>query len=166
MRREWKQKGECNENELNSVINKIDYTYYLVFLTDKFIAGTEDLINRVEWDKVLELRLFSETQEFLARRTMTGENSVFQWRIASEDGLSKDEFIVKYQTLDIDDEKTEEGKFGNLYLMTTGGGRYELPIKKGTGSIKVISYISYDEKTGMANIYDNRLAGFIMGGVD
>lgn len=166
MRKEWKEQGKCKETELNRLIAGMDYSYFVAYQTDKFLSGADkpSSLDRIEWHKLLEIRLFSAEKELLARRTMIGENNEFQWRIASEAGLHKEEYIVRYQTLDIDSAYTKEGEWGNLNLMTTGGGTYELPIERNMTGIKVISYIGYSSEDGMAYIYDNRLAGFMAGG--
>ena len=167
MDRIWKECGQCKEEDVIKTVFSEGYQYFVAYLTDKFVAGKaeclEQGLNKLEYGKLLELRLFSEEKEVLARRTMIGENHLFQWRVASETGLLPDEYMVKYQTLDIDKTKTVSADNGNLRLMTTGGGHYELPIRCEEDCIKVISYIGYDED-GMAFIYDNRLAGFAVKG--
>lgn len=167
MSRKWKECGQCREEQLLETIFAEGYQYFAAFLTDRFVAGKADTLeqglNELECDKILELRLFSEEKEALGRRTMIGENHLFQWRVASEDGLDEMDYLVKYQTLDIDAAKIRSTENGGLQLMTTGGGCYSLPISPEEDRIKIISYIGYDE-SGMAYIYDNRLAGFVTKG--
>lgn len=164
-RKVWKRKGICGEHELQEILVEDGYSNFVAYQTDKFISGrsTAAALSQIDSKKLLEIRLFSEKKEVLARRTMIGAEHKFQWREASEEGLSNDEYVISYQTLDIDRTKTSLGLNGNLRLMTTGGGKYELPIDKNYDSIKVISYIDYD-KSGMAYIYDDRLAGFVTQG--
>ncbi|MCR5772563.1 MAG: hypothetical protein K6G87_15195 [Butyrivibrio sp.] len=166
MNRDWKNSGVCSEAEISEKVHHCDYEYFIAYQTDRFLSGSKKTgtLDGIEWGKLLEIRLFSETQEFLARRTMIGTNNPFQWRVASEENLKDDEYIIKYQTLDIDSTHTSRGESGNLHLMTTGGGKYELPIEEDMAAVKVISYISYSDKDGMAFIYDNRLAGFVKEG--
>lgn len=161
MHKEWEWKGICDESELLETVFDNRCLYFVAYQTDRFIAGrnTLEILRQIDSRRLLEIRLFSENQEVLARRTMIGEGHKFQWRIASEEGLAENEYVERYQTLDIDHTKINIGSNGNLQLMTTGGGRYELPISQEQDSIRVISYINYDE-SGMAYIYDNRLAGF------
>ena len=91
---------------------------------------------------------------------------VFQLQIVNGESYLNDYLYQSKRTLDIDSTKTCLGLNGNLQLMTTGGGKYELPMDKNYDSIRVISYIGYDE-SGMAYIYDDRLAGFAtLGGGD
>ena len=167
MSREWKNHGTCSDKEIYELIKSMisvnfGYNYYIAFQTDKFLSGIkgDEALNKIEWNKLLEIRLFSEKSELLARRTMIGENNSFQWRIASEEEMGDDEYIIRYQTLDIDSNYTREGEQGNLSLLTTGGGAYELPSEEGDDSIKVLSYIDYSKDDGMAYIYDDRLVGF------
>lgn len=167
----WAEHGECDEvNIKDRLINYDEYDYYIAFQVDCFLAGTKEmgkLIERVNLKQLLEIRLFSEKGEFLARRTRLG--SVFQWRKASEEGIKKKpseenvnerNFLERFQLLDMQSEKTEEGEYGNRILTSSSGNRYELPIADGMNGIKVISYIAYDKDDGMAYVYDNRLAGF------
>ncbi len=167
MCKEREERGMCTESEVMKRIRTFSFDYCIAFQTDRFLSGSskskEDLCDQIECEKLLEIRLFSSSEELLAVRTML--NREFQWRIASEKGLQKDEYLEWYQTLDIDSKYTENGEFGNLSLRSTGGGKYELPIGKEMDRIKVISYISYDED-GMAYIRDNRLAGFEKGGTE
>ena len=161
MNREWSEKGVCSEGSVMEKIKGHTFDYYVAFQVDKFLAGSSkvDSIDRIDVDKLLEVRLFSDKDELLFNRTMIGAEHEFSWRIASENDGERD-FLVKYQTLDIDSEKTSGGDFGNLNLMTTGGGKYELPISRNADRIKIYSYIDYDSEDGMAYIYDNRLVGF------
>ncbi len=165
MRKEWKRQGICDESELLGTVFENCYRYFVAYQTDRFIAGRNalEIFHQIDRKKLLEIRLFSESQEVLARRTMVGAGHKFQWRVASEEGLLKNAYVERYQTLDIDRTKINAGSNGNLQLMTTGGGKYELPVSEAHDSIRVISYIDYDE-SGMAYIYDNRLAGFAIQG--
>ena len=162
MSKEWKEHGTCSESEVMNIVADKSYDCFVAYQTDLFIAGknTADKLRQIECDKLLELRLFDREGELLVRRTMIGAENLFQWRVADERGLSEDEFIVKYQTLDIDETGSVGEKDGNRVLMTTGGGRFELPIGSGRDTIRIISYVEYDTD-GMAHIYDNRLAGFV-----
>lgn len=161
MQKEWERQGICDEAEVLEAVFENCYRYFVAYQTDQFIAGrnTLEILRQIDSSRLLEIRLFSENQEVLARRTMIGAGHKFQWRIASEEGLLENAYVERYQTLDIDRTKINAGLNGNLQLMTTGGGKYELPVSEEHDSIRVISYIDYDE-SGMAYIYDNRLAGF------
>ena len=161
----WTYQGEVEETELLKMTEIEKFDIFVAFLTDRFLSGhnRREELEQIPEDKLLELRVFNESGEFLARRTMIGAEHKFQWRIASERDIKETdeiEFMTSYQTLDIDAVKTREGKNGNLALVTTGGGSYELPIKKEEDTVKVVTYIGYDSD-GMAYIYDNRIVGFV-----
>lgn len=165
MNKIWKQQGQVEETELLKIIEVENKDVFLAFFTDQFLSGycTGKELEEIPTDKLLELRIFNEEREFLARRTMIGTKHKFQWRIASESEIKENreiQFLVQYQTIDMDAKKTREGKDDKLELVSTGGGHYNLPIKKEEDTIKVITYISYDED-GMAYIIDNRIAGFV-----
>ena len=164
--KESEQEKSLNENELEKKNGSYSYDFFVAYQTDKFLSGTKesDLIKNVDYKKLLEIRLFSETGELLARRTMIGSNNKFQWRIADEEKKDKDkDYIIRYQTLDIDTTLSSKKNNGNLELFTTGSGKYELPISEEHNRIKIISYIDYDDD-GMAFIYDDRLVSFEKGG--
>ena len=165
MDKSGKKSGTCTESQLIDCIADKSYKSFVAYQTDCFISGhnTDENLGRIEVKKLLEIRLFNEKEEVMARRTMIGINNPFQWRVANEDGLSKEDYIERLQTLDIDTSCTQQGDNGNLCLTTTGGGKFELPIRKEHDSIKIISYIGYDDD-GMAYIYDDRLAGFVTKG--
>ena len=83
---------------------------FLAFSTDRFLAGRaegEDL-DEMKPENLLELRIFSEKQEVCFRRSFTGED--FQWRLASEEGVSESCFLVQYQTLDVNEKRTLDEK--------------------------------------------------------
>ncbi len=168
MLNKWKEKGIIFEDGVLTLAREFEYDFYVAYQTDKFLAGKkqQDSLDRIDVCKLLEIRLFSGRKELLITRSMIGQDSGFQWRVASEDNLTSDEYIERVQTIDVDTGKTRLGEFGNYSLMTTGGGAYELPIEKGHDGIKVVSYIGYKEDDGMAYIYDNRLAGFVKGGIE
>lgn len=162
-----KDSGITSENELINEIKKYagDNRYFLAYCTDRFYAGRAELeqFNQLNKDNVLEIRLFSEREEILFIRSTVGTD--FQWRIASEDKLDKSEYMVQYQTLDLNQNRINENNnqtdtFGNKVLYTTVGGEYSLPISGNEDSSKIISYINYDEN-GMAKITDYRVCGFV-----
>lgn len=166
MNKQWNEQGECEEKDILKLIHtKKDYPFFLAFHTDGFVSGrnNEDEIETIQPERLLELRVFGEKGELLVRRNMIGARQKFQYRTANEEALNKDgnqDYLVSYQALDIDQNKTKVISEGMRSLMTTGGGRYSLPINETENSIKIITYVDYDED-GMAFIYDHRLAGFV-----
>lgn len=113
-------------------------------------------------ENLLELRAFNAERELWAHRTALAE--LFQWRVASEAGLTVADWFETRQTLDIDETYPPTGNqelnaFGALRLRTTGGGEYALPIAPGDGCAVLVNYVAYDE-TGCAFAADWRLRGF------
>ena len=92
-----KDSGITPENELINEIKKYagDNRYFLAYCTDRFYAGRAELeqFNQLKKDNVLEIRLFSETEEIHFIRSTVGTD--FQWRIASEDKLDKSEYMAR-----------------------------------------------------------------------
>lgn len=162
-----KDSGLVRESELiPEALRRISgEALFLACSTDTFRAGhaTEEELGALKPENLLELRIFSDQEEFLGRRTRVGE--VFQWRTAWEKGLSEDQYMIQYQTLDINRDRTEkEGNpadsYGNRILYTTVGGKYQLPIEPDADSSKIVAYIAYDQN-GMARIADYRVCGFV-----
>ena len=98
-----KDSGITSENELINEIKKYagDNRYFLAYCTDRFYAGRAELeqFNQLNKDNVLEIRLFSETEEILFIRSTVGTD--FQWRIASEDKLDKSGFVERFPELSL-----------------------------------------------------------------
>ena len=162
-----KDSGLIEEKELiqEALLKISEEALFLAYSTDSFLAGhaNEDEIGTLKPENLLELRIFSKEEEFLWRQSRVGD--VFQYRHASEKEITRDQYMIHYQTLDINRDRTEkEGNltdsYGNRILYTTVGGKYKLPIEKNADSSKIISYIDYD-KNGMAKIMDYRLCGFV-----
>ncbi len=138
---------------------------FLACGTNYFRAGHADgeEFSTLKSDRLLELRIFSEQYEVCFRRTSVGRD--FQWRLASEQDVPEDCYIVQYQILDINQDRAKKIKcptdeYGNLQLFTTVGGEYVLPADPAADSSEIICYIAYD-KNGMAKIADYRLKGFV-----
>lgn len=164
----WVRKqGTADGNTLRALIPEGDGFVFLAFQTDGFESGfaSADALDRIAAERLLELRVFDDKEEFLAVRTRIGADSAFHWRTASECGLDENrDYIVRYQTLDINTEKSSRISDANgmRALMSTVGGSYTLPIDGTSDSIRVIAYIEYDEN-GVAHAVDHRLGGFCTG---
>ena len=151
----------CGENHL-----------YLAYFTDSFTSGNMSGIEmeKLSVDKLLEIRIFSDEMEFLARRSRLGTD--FKWRLASdqartekfkelkntEEGKSlppKEEmtYLIQYHTLDIKKRLSENR------ILSTVGGIYNLPLKENESKVKVMTYLSYED-IGMAAAVDFRICGF------
>ncbi|MCI6731168.1 MAG: CRISPR-associated protein Csx19 [Lachnospiraceae bacterium] len=162
-----KESGTIKEEELSAKLQRYhsENELFLAYSTDSFCAGhaLENELSELHVKQLLELRIFSENKELYYCRSRMGED--FQWRLASEENLEKDYYMIQYQTLDINTAKMEQDGFptdtyGNLILYTTVGGKYKLPISREDNCSKIIAYIDYDEY-GMAKIKDYRLCGFL-----
>lgn len=148
---------------------------YLAYFTDGFTSGnaSENEIKGLAADTLLEVRIFCDEMEFLARRSDLG--GAFKWRLASDHARSenfkkyknseegkllpaKEEmiYLIRYQTLDIK-ERLQDNR-----LLSMVGGSYTLPLKENESAAKVMTYLSYDER-GMASAVDFRICGFAEG---
>lgn len=167
--------GEAEEKELTDVIKKYikDNKYYVAYACDAFYSGVcsgnEDIVK--DYADLLELRIFDDQAEFLARRSTIGNS--FVWRYIDDRELEKRFeqahdpdlppvagmlFMDEEQIIDINTEKSTE-KAGETEVISTTGGRFTLPVKNKEGSVKTRIYLSYD-KDGMATAEDYRLCGF------
>lgn len=162
-----KESGELDESEVLSHITKHaqNEDNFIACSTDSFRTGhgKKQEMEQINVANLLELRLFSANREVCYRRSSVG--NVFQWRLADETELDKSNYQARYQTLDINQKRTEEDgnktdSYGNKILYTTGGGRYLLPLDGNEDSTKIIVYILYDEN-GMAKAVDYRVCGFV-----
>ncbi len=162
-----KQHGVIKEDEIINQMMKYEgkENSFLAYSTDSFYAGKveKEQLEQLKKENLLEVRIFSETEETCFQRSSIGK--MFQWRTASENGLEKTDYLVQYQTLDLNKKRMEEegnlkDPFGNKILYTTVGGKYVLPIGETEDSSKIITYIAYDE-SGMAKAADYRVCGFV-----
>ena len=80
MHKKWKRQGTCGEQELQKIFFEDSFSYFVAYQTDKFISGrnTSAALSQIDSKKLLEIRLFSEIKEVLARRTMIGAEHKFQ----------------------------------------------------------------------------------------
>ena len=166
------ESGETEENDLVEIVKNYisENRFYVAYACDSFYSGicngSESIIK--DHANLLELRIFDEYTEFMARRSMTGNK--FVWRFIDDRELNKkyagaDDpllppapemlYVDEEQTIDINTEKSIE-KSGETDVISTTGGRFTLPIKNKEGSIKTRVYYSYD-KDGMVTAEDYRL---------
>ena len=139
-------------------------TIYAVH-TNYFYCGSE--LN-IDIKHLIELRIFAADMEFKAFRFNIGKD--FTWRYI-DDGVFKqvlsnetDDFLCKFSNRTYDEEHyldIDSKKSIDCYI-TTGGGRYELPIKNAE-KIKIRNYLEYDEN-GIVMISDFRIIGFTQKG--
>lgn len=150
------------ENLLEEVLPKIKKgSLFLAYGTNYFRAGhaKKEELEMLKIKHLLELRIFMEEQEICYRRSLIGKE--FQWRLASEADIQEQYYMIQYQLLDIntDRSKDAENGSGNRTFYTTVGGKYELPVNKNADSAEIVCYVEYAEN-GMAKIVDYRLKGF------
>lgn len=163
MENKWiKESGTCSINEVEGTIRRfMSDGRFLMGCTDSYNTGYwfEDAFKDIEMESMLELRVFNLDREILFFRSMLGE--VVQWRVTDDSGLGKMDFFDVEQFIDINEEKSvynEDEKM--MYLITTVGGRYKLPIDKGQNAVKIRKYVTYDGN-GMAHVEDQRVIEFI-----
>lgn len=152
--------GVCKENEMITLLQQnMPDGIFLMGCTDCYETGLWN--DKIEMDvsTTLELRVFNRKKEILFTRSML--SSDFQWRVATEDGLSSEvDYFDSLQYIDINENKSVyDENTGMVTLFTTVGGKYKLPIKDGENVTRVRKYLSYDEN-GMAHIVDQRVVAF------
>ena len=120
-------------------------------------AKAEDSI---DFEHLLELRLFNEKKEFHALRGAMGKP--FSWRVVTDDE-SLDDFgsstIDESQYLDID--KKHSNPLAGEYC-AIGGGCYSLPVANAE-KLLVRNYIDFDEEN-IAKVIDFRLVKIVKAG--
>lgn len=138
---------------------------YAVY-TNHFYCGTE--LN-IDAKHLLELRIFSDDEEFKISRLNIGSD--FTWRYINDSEYQKklenesDDFLSVFDNqiydeehyLDVDSTNSK----GCCYI-TTGGGPYTLPVGNAE-KVHIRNYLDYDEH-GIVMISDFRIVGFIKKG--
>lgn len=155
--------GQCDLADAKKLLFELSQQdcFFIAMYTNRFEAGRlEELkIDCICDNLLLELRAFNKDKELLITRGCIGEE--FSWRIAADNELEKEEYYDVEHFIDINTEKsTEYAEDGNLIIMSTVGGKYSLPIKKGTSKVKIRNYIDYDSN-GMARAIDSRICCFL-----
>lgn len=159
--------GIAQENELCDLIKEYcsDNSYMLYVYTTKF--GCEQSIIIDDVAHLLEVRVFDENCELKAVRSQIGKP--FCWRyindfdfkeklstIADEyDGDYDNRTFEEYQYLDVNTRLSK----GTDYV-SIGGGHYTMP-EENLEKVKIINYVCYDENSGVLQITDFRIAGFL-----
>lgn len=135
----------------------------VAYFVDGFESGYADRLDAIldKQDRLLELRMFSETRELWLHRSRLGVG--FFWRIAAEEQLPEP---ARYcfetrQLLDLGEAPDEIPAFENALrvLHSSGGGRFLLPISGEDRFVRIMNYVAYGED-GVANAADYRLIGF------
>ena len=109
-------------------------------------------------EKVLEIRVFSETGECKLSRSDIGRS--FNYREIFDEGESKDsrDHFDEMQILDIDDTKKKDG---SGKVTATGGGKYKFTLENyNDAKIRIRYYLGKNEDNGCTRIKDWRAVGF------
>jgi len=161
MSEKWiKELGIVREEELTTLVNRVfhDDYYYLAGCTDAYCSGkgraNSFLITKAS--KLLEMRIFSSDMELHLSRSMVGQD--FKWRLTSDETLEDCDYIDYEHYIDINPEESRKTEKG-MNILSTVGGRYELPIESGDNVAYIRAYVTYD-KNGMAKVKDHRVRGF------
>ena len=89
--RKWiAESGMCDKSGLEVLVTKKvgnEEACFLAMMTNEFYSDifSVDNIKSVDWNYLLELRVFNEKYEFLAVRGSIGES--FSWRITTDEKL-------------------------------------------------------------------------------
>ena len=143
------EKGKCSQEDL--IATAVEYcaedAIYIAMHIDRPEIGqaVSDRVSQISVDNLMELRIFNSDWELFATRSRCGEE--FKWRVTSDKELETQDYIVRYQAIDLN--KVKSMRNGN-----------ELQISDQVKRAKVMSYIAYDE-FGMAKAVDNRVCGFV-----
>ena len=137
--------------------------YAVLMFTDQFVVDdyplsgeTEKLLREELDEKLLDMRIFDEKQEYRLFRADAG--SGFHARTLREEGA---DCFEELHYLDIDAKRSAESFAQNRIVRATGGGLYRLPLKSYNDLCVIVkNHVAYDEETGAAYISDWRLAGF------
>lgn len=185
MERIWiSGQGKCKEEDMPELLRVqfLSGRLFVAYFSDGFMSGKVERhsVEELNVHALLELRIFDQDTEFLARRSSL--SAPFNWRAAddqymcrnferlAEDPDSGLPFSVdmlysdRTQILDINEQAAQEisDDSGNVLgseLMTTVGGRYFLPVMTGATRVLTKTYYYYDAE-GMARAEDFRLCGF------
>lgn len=119
---------------------------------------------KLDFNKLLELRIFNKNWEYRIIRSSIGEDNFKEREILDSDPMDETSFFDQWQYLDMDDT-TYDSEINEI--KTTGGGKYTLPVPYEKDlKICVRNYIDYDEESGQAYVTDWRLVGFGTGEVE
>lgn len=139
---------------------------YMAVLTDQVLCGIWQGDLQFECqegqanleDKLLELRVFSEQEEFRVWRQYRGEE--FRTRYIN-DSENRMPFMDEVHMLDQNSTLTKDQGNGYTRFVTTGGGVYYLPGGNSTCRVKVRTYFSESEETNGIQIpKDWRIVAF------
>lgn len=132
-------------------------------LTDEYLADTwsesiRELLNK-NAEKILEIRIFNQEKECRLFRLDIGKD--FYERTLSDSGENKNCFD-EVQYLDIDTDAGRERKGKGDFVISTGGGKYRLPLEDiHDAKVRIRYYLGRYDETGQARVEDWRMVEFI-----
>ena len=172
------------DENIGDVEDKSEDVYCVAMTTDSFKCGTLALLHKIEYSKLLELRVFNESHEIKAVRGSIGKD--FQVRdskdyneVESQEAAKSEKpkkpaaepaaYGVQFERhyLDRDEKRSgqnhkDEGEQGFLYR-ATGGGSYYLP-ENDFERVKIENFYKEDKETGILYPFDYRIVGFLRKG--
>lgn len=143
-------------DELIKAAESMNHPWYTAELVDRYLAGKWQDHGEIQESLLLELRVFDASREVKLFREDLG--SAFRFRILDDEEKSSEHSFDELQLLDIDREKSA----GDT-VITTGGGKYELPHEVWSvknPAVRIRHYYRFYDQTGEAYIYDWRCVGF------
>lgn len=159
----------CTLEDFKRIVNEnqIENACVFAMLTDAIIFDNWPV--EITEGKLLDIRVFNTDKEAHMFRTSI-DKAFFDIRIADDTQKQNEDRMVEWQILDID---TKVSRDPSNKVTSTGGGKYTLPRIEGISimdgsdkpALKIVKYIAYTE-SGQAYIYDWRLAGIEMRGLD
>ena len=130
--------------------------------TDRYLVDTWPMTRYSETDisedKILEIRVFNTGAENrLCRPSISSE---FTNRCINDTKEDQDDCFDEVQYLDIDEEMSNNSRDG--MAVTTGGGKYYLPLNKmHDAKVRIRYYLGRYEETGQVRVRDWRILEFI-----
>ena len=134
--------------------------YVLVALTDEYIVDTWPMTRYSlsgKESKILEIHVFNKDKEYRLIRTDISRD--FAYRETVDEGKDID-YFDEYHYLDIDIKKSNSSDDG--IVVTTGGGKFYLPLNVKDGArLKIRYYLDKYEKTGHVKLSDWRMVDLV-----
>ena len=147
-------------SSVSDIAPKLEEGVVFAILTDEVVCKWQQEFEQFSSDKLLEIRVFNDNEEFHAVRDSMG--AAFVWRHIRDDEADAgfaDCTFDDVQYLDIDEKRSNVEA---CEYHAIGGGSYRLPIANAE-RIKLRNYLIYDED-GMAQIVDFRIVSIIARG--
>lgn len=132
--------------------------FVLASLTDEYIVDTWPMTKyslEGKEDKILEMHVFNRDRE--ERLIRTDISKEFKYRQSVD---SDKDYFDEYQYIDIDTKKLQSSEDGDV--VTTGGGKFNLPLDVKAGArLKIRYYLDKYEATGHVKLADWRMVDLV-----